>query len=153
MKKTIVVPLLAMMVSACAPERDRVAGPAHESSLLAANAEYDRAIINADAAALDQIYADDFSFVGAKAEQRNKQEQIRHMTDGTIRLLYARSDDISVRRLGSDHALLTGRFTGRYRAGDKDISFIERYSSVWTRHGSRWRLRHEHSSFVPEGSR
>ncbi|WP_420006862.1 hypothetical protein [Tsuneonella aeria] len=72
------------------------------------------------------------------------------MTGGSIRLLYARSDEIVVRRLGPDHALLTGRFTGRYRTGAHDVSFVERYSSVWRRHGTRWRLRHEHSSFVPE---
>lgn len=46
-------------------------GP-RSGSLLAANAEYDRAIIAGDAAVLDQIYVPDFSFVGDKAELRNK---------------------------------------------------------------------------------
>ncbi len=105
--------LLTATVSACAPVRDEVSAAAIETDLPAANAEYDRAILEADAAALDRIYAADFSFVGDKAELRNKEEQIRHMTSGAIRLLYARSDDIAVRRLGPEHALLTGRFTGR----------------------------------------
>jgi ketosteroid isomerase-like protein len=145
--------LLTLAVGACAPVRDEVSSPATENDLLAANAEYDRAIIEADRAALDRIYATDFSFVGDKAELRNKDAQIRHLTSGSIRLLYAQSDDIAVRRLGPSHALLIGRFTGRYRAGSNEISFVERYSSVWTREGSRWRLRHEHSSFVPESDR
>jgi uncharacterized protein (TIGR02246 family) len=149
----LVLTLVAATIGACAPVRDQVSWTTDETGLLAANAEYDRAIIAADAAALDQIYTDDFSFVGDKAELRNKLEQIRHMTEGSIRLLYARSDDIAVRRLGPNHALLTGRFTGRYRSGANEVSFVERYSSIWMRQGSRWRLRHEHSSFVPDSSR
>lgn len=123
---------------------------ADETSLRAANAEYDRAILAADAAALGRIYTEDFSFVGDKGELRNKQEQIRYMTNGSLRVLSARSDDIAVTRLGTDHALLTGRFSGRFRAGATEADFVERYSSVWVREGSRWRLRHEHSSLLPE---
>lgn len=139
----------AAAASSCAPVHGMQPQLAGETSLRAANAEYDRAILAADAAALGRIYTDDFSFVGDKAELRNKQEQISYLTDGSLRILSARSDDIAVTRLGPDHALLTGRFSGRFRAGATEADFVERYSSVWVREGSRWRLRHEHSSLLP----
>ncbi len=118
-----------------------------ESALLAANASYDRALIDGDAAALDRLYAPDFVFVGDRAELRGKAAQIAHMTAGSIDLLDARSDEIAIARLGPDAALLTGRFRGRYRDGPREIGFVERYSSVWVRQTGTWRLRHEHSSF------
>jgi ketosteroid isomerase-like protein len=139
----------AAALSSCASVPGVQSHPTDESSLRAANAEYDRAILAADAAALGRIYTDDFSFVGDKAELRNKHEQIRYMTNGSLRVLSARSEDIAVTRLGQDHALLTGRFSGRFRAGATEADFVERYSSIWVRQGSRWRLRHEHSSLVP----
>ena len=140
----------AAAVSSCAPLQSVGWAAAHEVGLHEANAEYDRALISGDAAALTNIYTEDFSFVGDRAEQRNKAEQISYMTDGSLRLLSAASDQIAVTPLGRDHALLTGRFRGRYRAGGREADFVERYTSVWVRHGSRWRLRHEHSSLVPE---
>jgi ketosteroid isomerase-like protein len=140
----------AAAVGSCAPLQAVQSQPADEASLRAANADYDRAILAADAAALGRIYAEDFSFVGDKGELRNKPEQIRYMTNGSLRVLAARSDDIAVTRLGADHALLTGRFSGRFRAGATEADFVERYSSVWERDGTRWRLRHEHSSLLPQ---
>ena len=140
---------VAAAVGSCAPVQPAHSYEADDTSLRAANAEYDRAILSADAVSLERIYTEDFSFVGDKAELRNKQEQIKYMTSGSIRVLSALSDDIAVTRLGADHALLTGRFTGRFRAGPTEATFVERYSSVWVREGFRWRLRHEHSSLVP----
>ena len=121
-------------------------------SLRVANADYDRALIAANAVALNGIYAEDFSFVGDKAELRNKREQISYMTNGTVRLLSAASDEIAVTRLGPNHALLTGRFSGRFRTGAYEADFVERYTSIWVRQNSRWRLRHEHSSLLPSKS-
>ena len=139
----------AATVGSCAPTHRLASHASNETSLRAVNAEYDRALIAADADALNRIYTEDFSFVGDKAELRNKREQIRYMTNGSLRLLSAASDEIAVTILGPDHALVTGRFIGRFRTGAHEADFTERYTSVWLRQGSRWRLRHEHSSLVP----
>ncbi|WP_237489008.1 nuclear transport factor 2 family protein [Tsuneonella aeria] len=64
--------LAAVTAGACVPVRNDGSSLTHQTALLAANSEYDLAIVQADAAALDQIYADDFSFVGDNAELRNK---------------------------------------------------------------------------------
>jgi hypothetical protein len=67
-----------------------------------------------------------------------------------VDLLDARSDDVRISMLGSDSALMTGRFTGRYRYRGEERDFIERYTAVWVRNGENWRLKHEHSSIQPQ---
>lgn len=117
--------------------------------LEAANAGYDRALIAGDAAALGKYYTDDFSIIDDDANLRGKAEQVRLMTE-TIDLIEARSDDVSIDPLGADAALLTGRFTGRYRMDGEENAFSERYTSVWVRDGGAWKVRHEHASLVPK---
>ena len=146
MRVTALITALALL-SAC---RDGGSNqPSAESALRAANAQYDRALIDGDAAALDRFYADDFRIISDDADISDKQEQIRFMTK-EVDLLDARSDDIRISMLGSDSALMTGRFTGRYRYRGEERDFVERYTAVWVRDGENWRLKHEHSSIQPE---
>lgn len=119
-----------------------------KAELLEANRQYDIALVSADQAALDRIYLDDFVYIGgANAEKRNKQEQIKTMTSGAVKLLQGKSQDIEVKHLG-DVAVLTGQFLGRVRIKDKEFSFRERYSTVWQFHNGAWRLALEHGSVV-----
>jgi ketosteroid isomerase-like protein len=119
-----------------------------QAALLEANRQYDIALVTADAAALDRIYLDDFVYIGgSNAEMRNKQEQIRTMTSGAVKLLEGQSQDIHVKQLG-DVAVLTGQFLGRVRIKDKEFSFRERYSTVWQFQNGMWRLVLEHGSVV-----
>lgn len=120
-----------------------------DSGLWAANAAYDRALIAGDAAALANVYTGDFTIIDDDGNVHGKQDQIRTMTQ-VIDLVEARSDDVKVTALGSNAALLTGRFTGRYRMGGKESSFTERYTSIWVNQEGGWKVRHEHASMVPK---
>lgn len=147
-KATAALLLATIVLSACgpapSPERSR-------SALAAANAAYDTALRDGDAAALSAIYTDDFSFIGPEAQQRNKDEQIATMTDDGFELLDARSDEVRIAMLSEESGLVTGRFRGRYRIGDTERAFVERYTSVWVLQRGAWRVRHEHSSMEPAG--
>lgn len=114
-----------------------------------ANAAYDRALIAGDAAALAKVYTDDFQIIDDDGAIHGKQDQIDFMTT-KLDLLNAEGDDIKVTMLGPDSALLTGRFTGRYRMDGKENDFTERYTSVWVRKDGQWKVRHEHASLVPK---
>lgn len=116
--------------------------------LAKANSAYDAALIAGDAAALDRLYADDFRLIRADARVSNKADQIRAMTQ-QIDLIDAKSDQVRTVMLGPDAALMSGRFTGRFRADGKESSFVERYSAVWVREAGEWKLKHEHSSMAP----
>lgn len=146
--RLIMTLVAAMFLSTCK------GGEADESSavqeLAKANAAYDAALIAGDAAALDRLYADDFQLIRADAQVSNKDEQIRLMTQ-QIDLLDGKSDQVRTVMLGPNAALMSGRLTGRFRAGGKEASFVERYSAVWVREGGEWKVKHEHSSIAPTG--
>ena len=54
-----------------------------------------------------------------------------------------RFDQLDVRTLGDNHALMTGRFT---LTGGGKADQTGRYSLVWVREPSGWRILHDHSS-------
>jgi len=54
-----------------------------------------------------------------------------------------RFDQLEVRALGADHALMTGRFT---LAGGSKPEQTGRFTLVWMRTPSGWRITHDHSS-------
>jgi uncharacterized protein (TIGR02246 family) len=54
-----------------------------------------------------------------------------------------RFDQLEVRALGTDHALMTGRFT---LAGGGKAEQTGRFSLVWLRTADGWRILHDHSS-------
>ena len=122
--------------------------PEAESALREVNARYDRAIVAGDRAALEQILADDYVYVTAHGEIRNRAATIAHHTSGEARVASQGSEEVTVRWLG-DHALVVGRFRARVTIGGNTFPVDERYSSIWARQGGRWRLRHEHASEAP----
>ena len=122
---------------------------AAEGELLAANAEYDKGLIDGNAAVLDRYYTADFSIIDDDAGIHDKANQIAFMTK-EVDLLNAASSDVKVTMLGDDAAMLTGQLRGRYRYQGKENDFTERYTSIWVRRDGQWRVRHEHASLVPK---
>ena len=149
MRRPALLVALLLAAAGCAEDavvEDRVEA---ENQLRVANADYDRAIVTADAAALDEILADDYVYVTAEGEVRDKPTQIVNLTSGRFQLMSAGSEDVQIRWIG-DHALMIGRFPARLRRDDGEVRINERYSTLWTREGGRWRLRHEHASLIPD---
>ena len=122
---------------------------AAEAELKAANAGYDQALVAGDAAALGRFYADDFRIIDDDGAIHDKANQIDFMTR-KVDLLQANSDEIRVTSLSPGVSLVTGRFAGRYRLDGRESDFAERYTSIWVRDGNVWRLKHEHSSLIPQ---
>ena len=88
-------------------------------------------------------------FLAPYSDQIRNQVGIATITSGRLQVMSAGSEDVGVRWIGDD-ALLVGRFPARVRSGDRTISINERYSALWSRQDGRWRLRHEHSSLIPD---
>jgi ketosteroid isomerase-like protein len=139
--------LLAALLLSCREAPQGVAANS-EVALRAANAAYDKALLDGDANALGRFYTDDFQIIDARAEVHGKADQIKFMTE-QVDLLQAKTDDVRITMLSPDAALFTGRFIGRYRLDGKENDFTERYTSIWVRQGDQWRLKHEHSSMAP----
>lgn len=146
MRLPAVIAALALL-SACEDGGSNKASA--ESALRAAMAQHEKALIAGDAAALDRAYGNDYRIIDYEAKIADKQRQIQLMTEEAD-LLHGRSDDVRISMLGQDHALVTGRFTGRYRYRGEEADFTERYTSLWARDGENWRLKHEHTSMQPQ---
>lgn len=114
-------------------------------TLIAANEAKDHAMVVGDAADLERFYTADYRVIDDDGNVHDKRNQLQFMTE-KVDLLDAVSDDVQVRMLAQNAALLTGRMTGRYRTEGREISFAERYTSVWVTEDNQWRVRHEHSS-------
>ncbi len=110
-----------------------------KQELLKANKEYDTALVRGDADALDRLYADDFVYTTFDGSVRDKKQQLAFTRSGDLRLESGRSDDVNIRIYGNT-AVMTGRFTARGKLNGKDLSIRERYTAVWVRKNSRWRL-------------
>jgi ketosteroid isomerase-like protein len=145
--RAISILLAASLLAACNGKASDAVDA--ERELRAANEEYDRGLIDGDAAVLDRFYAGDFTIIDDDAGIHDKKNQIAFMTK-EVDLLDARSSDVKVKMLGADAALITGRFAGRYRYQGKESDFTERYTSVWVRKNGRWHVQHEHTSLLPK---
>src|SRR5687768_2757682 len=98
------------LIAACNQQSTEQDNP--EDQLRAANAQYDQALIQGDAAALHRYYTDDFQRIGNDGAVHDKKNQVQLMTK-EVDLLNGRGDDVKVTMLGPDSALVTGRFAGR----------------------------------------
>ena len=110
-----------------------------ERELLRANEQYDEAIMRADVAALEQLFADEFIYTSPKAEVLDKKQQIAALRSGEVKLTGAKSDDVRIRIYG-ETAVMTGRFTAKAERAGKSEAVEERYTAVWVRRDGRWQL-------------
>jgi ketosteroid isomerase-like protein len=138
--------LATALIAACGQQRSGQSGA--EAAVRAANAAYDKALVDGDAAALSALMTEDYGIIDDDAGLDDKQGQVAFMTQ-QVDLLSARGDEVHVTMLGPDSALVTGRLTGRYRYKGRESDFTERYTSIWVREGGAWKVRHEHASLMP----
>ena len=117
----------------------------------AANAAKDRAMVAGDPAFLENFYTADYRLIDESGEVHDRRKQVEFMTK-SVDLLSATSEDVQVRMLGKNAALVTGRVRGTYRRDGKERPFDDRFTSIWvSSEDSQWRVRHEHSSEMKPG--
>ena len=119
------------------------------AELLALNAAYDRALVEADSVALDSLYHPDFTYLGPGGVVRSRASQIHALMSGHVDVIEGGSDIVTVRVYGSV-AVMLGEFRGRARVGTDTFALHERYSTTWLRESGRWTLVLEHGSIMRE---
>ncbi len=104
-----------------------------------------RAQIEADAVALDRIYADDFIGVGPSGTVRTKSQVISDFTSGDLKFQSIVTDEVHV-RVYDNAAVETGlsRMTGQDKG--KAVPRDTRFTRVWVKQQGRWRLVANHYS-------
>jgi uncharacterized protein (TIGR02246 family) len=106
-----------------------------------------QAQIDADAMALDRIYADDFIGIGPSGTVRTKPQVIADFTSGDLRFQSIATDEVRVRVYGNT-AVETGRSTMIGQDKGKAVPRDNRFTRVWIKQIGRWRLVANHYSLL-----
>ena len=104
-----------------------------------------QAQINADARALDRIYADDFIGVGPSGTVRTKPQVISDFTSGTLKFQSITTDDVQV-RVYENTAVETGLSTMVGKDKGKAVPRETRFTRVWIKQQGSWQLVANHYS-------
>src|SRR5258707_13280389 len=98
-----------------------------------------QAQIDADAAALERIYAADFIGVGPSGAVRTKPQVISDFTSGELKFQSITTDEVQVRIYGNT-AVETGRSTMNGQDRGKAVPRDNRVTRGWVKQQGRWRL-------------
>lgn len=104
-----------------------------------------QAQIDADAEALNRIYADDFIGIGPSGTIRRKPQVIADFTSGDLKFQSIVTGDVQVRVYGNT-AVETGRSTMIGQDKGKTVPRDNRFTRVWIKQGAHWRLVANHYS-------
>ena len=149
MRRTLVIAALALTVTSIASGKKQSASRDQRSSVERAIRQLDneriQAQINADARALDCIYADDFIGVGPSGTVRTKSQVISDFTSGDLKFKSITTDEVQVRAYG-EAAVETGLSTMVGQDKGKIVPRDTRFTRVWVKQKGRWRLVANHYS-------
>jgi uncharacterized protein (TIGR02246 family) len=149
MSRTIVIAVLLLTTASIAlgqsPRASRDQTRSIEQLIRHLDQERIQAQINADAAALDRIYAPDFTGVGPSGAVRTKPQVISDFTSGALKFQSITTDEVQVRIYGNT-AVETGRSTMTGQDRGKAVPRDNRFTRVWVKHQGHWRLVLNHYS-------
>jgi ketosteroid isomerase-like protein len=120
----------------------------NSASLQAAAQRYEDAQIAGDAAALQQLIADDYVLVGSDGARSHKAELIAFWTaDGFDPAPVTVREPIE--HIWSDGAALGGMVTLSWTADGAPVNVTLRYVDVWALRDGKWRVVYGQSTRVP----
>jgi len=132
--------VLAMMLSWCLPARAQsanVPSTSTEEEIKSIEEERNRAILSGDAATLDRMTADDYTFITLRGELRSKAEIVKGFQSGAFKYESRTISALKVRVYG-DTAMVTGRSAQKGKENGKDYSGDYRFTRVYVRNKGRW---------------
>ena len=99
--------------------------------------ERNQAIIHGDAAALDRMTSDDYTFITLRGELRTKAEIVRDFRSGAIKYQSREISDLNIRVYGNS-AVVTGRAIQKGMENGKDYSGDYWFTRVYVNQDGRW---------------
>jgi len=149
MPRTIGVAILALAPTCVVLGQEQNASRKQKSRVEQAIRQLDneriRAQIDADAVALDRIYADDFIGVGPSGTVRTKAQVLSDFTSGDLKFQSIVTDEVQV-RVYENTAVETGLSTMSGQDKGKTVPRDTRFTRVWVKLEGRWRLVANHYS-------
>jgi ketosteroid isomerase-like protein len=112
-----------------------------EQEVRAAIEQYRTALTKRDAATLEKIWADDYTFINGKGAVLTKAQRLENLKSGSTTLdSINEEEEIKVRVYGGDTAVAISRVTIKGQYSGKQSSGQYRSSHTWARTPSGWQL-------------
>ena len=96
-----------------------------------------QAILKGDAAAIERMTADDYTFITLKGELRTKAEIVKGFASGAFKYQFRTISDLNIRVYG-DTAVVTGRSVQKGVENGKDYSGDYWFTRVYVRQNGAW---------------
>jgi len=149
MNRLLVIAVVIVAVGPPAPGQKQIARRTPAESVVEGIRKLDeeriQAQIQADVAALDRIYADDFIGIGPSGTVRTKPQVLADFTSNDLKFQSIATDDVRFRVYGNT-VVETGRSTMVGQDKGKVVPPDNRFTRVWVRRQGRWRLVANHYS-------
>ena len=110
-----------------------------EQTLRAANEAYNKALIAGDIAALENIFAKEFTYTSTSGEVVDRAAQIELFKSNTLDIESGVGSEEKVQIHGKV-GIVVGRFDAKGTFAGKPFDAVERYTSVWVVRDDRWQL-------------
>ncbi len=108
-----------------------------------------QAMVKADLAALEDILADDLSYVHSSGSVDSKREFVDAIRTGRLKYKQVDREGVAV-RVYADVAVVTGRGRFQVRSGEDDLDVRLRFTDVYVKRGGKWRMVAWQSTRLPE---
>jgi ketosteroid isomerase-like protein len=105
--------------------------------------------LNADVVALDALISDDLLFTGPDGQVGSKAQDLEAHRSGIVRFREHEPEELRVRRVGSDLAIVALRARLAVEVAGTLIRGTHRYTRVWAREAGAWQVVGGHVSAVP----
>ena len=102
--------------------------------------EIAQAFMTGDVATLDRVFADDFTFTDPWSRVLSKEQWLRDVASGELRVESVDSEDFQLRQAG-DTVRVSGQLTLRARYSKANYNGSFRYLGIYERVNGEWRLR------------
>jgi len=102
--------------------------------------KYRTALLQRDAAALEQIWADDYTFTNGAGETHSKAQRLANLKSGATSLDSISQDEDMKVRVHGDVAVATGRVTIKGQYSGKQASGQYSSINVWVKGAAGWQL-------------
>lgn len=107
--------------------------------------DLEAAVSKNDAAALDKIYSDDYTFIGPDGKFYTKAQRLDSIRSGDTKAESIKFDDVKVQSYG-DTAVVTTNVALKGKMQGKDVNGTGESTIVFSKVSGNWRVVHGHAS-------
>jgi ketosteroid isomerase-like protein len=137
------------MTDALVALRSVLVGP-DDAEIVALEAAIRTAQLAADVEALDRLIADELLFTGPDGQLATKAQDLAAHRSGAVRIREHIPTELRIRRLSSDAAIVALRARLTVELQGSTVTGTYRYTRIWSREKSRWRVAGGHVAPSPD---